>query len=74
MVRQTLMEALQNDDNSSVRVQAVNLLSSALRAESSSGAVDPNILSVLRDRLRNDPNNYIRLQSAAALRQLNAGR
>ena len=25
---------------------------------------------VLRDRLRNDPNNYIRLQSAAALRQL----
>jgi hypothetical protein len=74
MVRQTLMEALQNDDNSSVRVRAVNLLSSALRAESSSGAVDPNILSVLRDRLRNDPNNYIRLQSAAALRQLNAGR
>jgi len=68
------MEALQNDDNSGVRLQAVNLLSGALRAESSSGAVDPNILSVLRDRLRNDPNNYIRLQSAAALRQLNAGR
>jgi hypothetical protein len=74
MVRQTLLGALQNDENSGVRVQAVNLLSSALRAESSSGAVDPNILSVLRDRLRNDPDNYVRLQSAAALRQWNGGR
>jgi hypothetical protein len=55
MVQQTLMGALQNDDNSGVRIQAVNLLLNALRAEISSGAVDPNILAVLRDRLRNDP-------------------
>jgi HEAT repeat protein/putative zinc finger protein len=73
-VQQTLMGALQNDDNSGVRVEAVNLLISGLRAESSSGAVDPNIVTVLRNRLRNDPDNYIRLQSAAALRQLSAGR
>jgi hypothetical protein len=72
-VRQTLTEALQNDDNSGVRVEAINLLLNALRAENSSGMADPKILAVLRDRRRNDPNNYIRLQSAAALRQLNGG-
>jgi hypothetical protein len=73
-VQQTMIEALQSDDNPSVRVEAINLLINSLRAGSSSGAVDPNIVAALRDRLRNDPNNYIRLQSAAALRQLNAGR
>jgi hypothetical protein len=73
-VQQTMIEALQNDDNPSVRVEAIHLLINSLHAGSSSGAVDPNIVAVLRDRLRNDPNNYIRLQSAAALRQLNAGR
>jgi len=73
-VQQTLVGALQNDDNSGARVEAIHLLFNALRAEASSGRVDPKILAVLRDRLRNDPNNYIRLQSAAALRQLNAGR
>jgi anti-sigma factor RsiW len=72
-VRQTLIEALQNDSNSGVRVEAINLLFNALRAESSSGAADPNILAVLRDRLRNDPNKYVRQQSAAALRQIGAG-
>jgi HEAT repeat protein len=72
-VRQTLTEALQNDDNSGVRVEAINLLLNALRAENSSGMADPKILAVLRDRRRNDPNNYIRLQSAAALRQMNDG-
>ena len=72
-VQQTLIGALQNDNNSGVRVEAINLLFNALRAEASSGAADPKVLAVLRDRLRNDPNNYIRLQSAAALRQLNGG-
>jgi HEAT repeat protein len=72
-VRQTLIEALQNDSNSSVRVEAINLLVDALRTQSSSGSADPKILGVLRDRLRNDPNRYVRLQSAAALRQIGAG-
>jgi hypothetical protein len=73
-VQQTLAEALQNDDSTSVRVEAVNLLNNSLRAGSSSGLVDPNLVAALRDRVRNDPNNYIRLQSAAALRQLGAGK
>src|ERR1019366_2437975 len=73
LVQQTLIEALQNDSNSGVRVEAINLLVNALRADGQPGSADPRILSVLRDRLRNDPNNYIRLQSAAALRQLGSG-
>jgi len=54
-VLQTLVGALQNDDNSGARVEAIHLLFNALRAEASSGRVDPKILAVLRDRLRNDP-------------------
>jgi anti-sigma factor RsiW len=72
-VQQTLIEALQNDSNSGVRVEAINLLVNALRADGWSGSADPKILGVLRDRLRNDPNKYVRLQSAAALRRIGAG-
>ena len=68
-VRQTMLEALQSDDNSGVRIEAIHLLVYSLRSNSGS-APDPQTLSVLRDRLRNDPNNYVRLQSAAALRAL----
>jgi hypothetical protein len=69
-----MIEALQNDDNPSVRVEAINHLTNFLPTGISSGAVDPNLVSVLRDRVRNDPNNYIRARSAVALRQLNGGR
>ena len=71
-VQRTLLEALQNDSNSGVRVEAINLLINSLRT-SQPGSADPQILNVLRDRQQNDPNNYIRLQSAAALRQLGPG-
>jgi anti-sigma factor RsiW len=72
-VRQTLLDALQSDDNSGVRVSAVNLLVNSLRAGGESGPADSRILNVLRDRARNDPNNYVRLQSAAALREFGSG-
>jgi hypothetical protein len=73
-VQQTMIEALQNDDNPSVRVEAIHHLINSLPTEISSGAVNPSLITVLRDRVRNDPNNYIRAQSAVALRQLNGGR
>jgi hypothetical protein len=69
-VRQTILAALQNDDNSGVRVAAIDLLVGALQSESAPGAADPQLLEVLRDRQKNDSNNYVRLQSAAALRTL----
>jgi hypothetical protein len=69
-VRQTLLDVLHGDTNSGVRVEAINLLVNSLREESGSGPADPQTLGVLRDRLKNDPNNYVRQQSAAALREL----
>jgi len=66
-VRQTLLDALLNDDNPGVRVEAIN----ALRAMAEQGSLDDQrAVSVLRDRMQRDPNNYIRMQSAATIRQL----
>ena len=73
-VRETIMDALQNDANSGVRVSAINLLLNSLESGNDPGSADAQTLAVLRDRLRNDSNNYVRLQSAAALRDLGAGR
>lgn len=64
---QTMLEALTKDSNIGVRVEAIN----ALRAASEQGGLlaDPHALSVLQETMRNDPNTYIRLQSAAAIQQ-----
>jgi anti-sigma factor RsiW len=72
-VRRTLLDALQNDENSGVRVSAINLLLNSLQTDGESAPADPKLLAVLRDRVRNDSNNYVRLQSAAALRELGSG-
>lgn len=67
-VRQTMIEALLNDDNPGVRVEAINALRAL--AEKAPGEPDPRLLEVLRDRMQRDPNTYIRIQSAAAVREL----
>jgi hypothetical protein len=68
LVRQTLLDALVDDQNPGVRVEAIN----ALRQMAAEGKVtsDDRMLAVLRERVRKDPNTYIRLQSAAAIRDL----
>lgn len=68
LVRQTLLDALVDDHNPGVRVEAIN----ALREMAAKGQVSPDdhMLAVLRERMEKDPNTYIRLQSAAAIRDL----
>lgn len=68
LVRETLLDALVDDQNPGVRVEAIN----ALRSMASKGQVtsDDHLLAVLHDRMQKDPNTYIRLQSAAAIRDL----
>jgi HEAT repeat protein/putative zinc finger protein len=68
LIRQTLLDALVDDKNPGVRVEAIN----ALRGMAAKGQVvpDDHMLAVLRERMRKDPNTYIRLQSAAAIRDL----
>jgi hypothetical protein len=68
IIRQTLLDALVDDQNPGVRIEAIN----ALRQMAAQGQVvtDDRMLSVLRDRMQRDPSTYIRLQSAAAIRDL----
>ncbi len=68
MVRDTILGALQSDQNPGVRVEAINSL--LQMAENGQIAPDNHMLTVLRDRMEHDPNTYIRLQSAAAIRDL----
>jgi hypothetical protein len=67
-VRQALLDALVNDQNPGVRVEAMN----SLRDLAEQGRIesDSKMLDVLRTRMQKDPNTYIRLQSAATLRDL----
>ncbi|MGC1968700.1 MAG: HEAT repeat domain-containing protein [Candidatus Acidiferrales bacterium] len=68
LVRQTLLDALVDDQNPGVRVEAIN----ALREMAANGKVDADdhMLAVLRERMKKDPSTYIRLQSAAVIRDL----
>jgi hypothetical protein len=68
MVRETLLNALVQDQNPGVRIEAVN----ALRNMAANGQMnsDDHIVDVLRERMQKDPNTYIRLQSAAAIRDI----
>lgn len=69
-VRQTLVDALLYDDNPGVRVEAITALRTV--AEEGEGAGDPRLLEVFRDRMQRDPSTFVRMQSAAAMRQLGA--
>jgi hypothetical protein len=71
-VRDTLLDALQTDESSNVRAAAIGQILDALRSKNGSITPEPQTLYVLRDRLRNDPSRSVRLQSAAALRELGA--
>ncbi len=67
-VRQTLTHALLNDTNAGVRIEAINSLKAL--AELQGAPVDRQMVDVLRERMEKDPSTYIRVQSAAAVRQL----
>jgi hypothetical protein len=73
--RQAMFQALAADDNSGVRIEAVDGLEAALETalaapHAAPEPPDAQALSILRDRMRNDPNNYVRLHSASVLSQL----
>ena len=68
MVRDTLLDALKHDTNPGVRIEAVNDLKATV--ESGKATAYPRIAQVLRDLSEHDSNNYIRLQAAAAIRNL----
>jgi HEAT repeat protein len=70
-VQGAILGALSDDDNSGVRIQALNSLLERMRSrEFSHLPLDNRAVSILRDRMRNDSNSYIRSRSADALGQL----
>jgi len=84
-VREALLDALEHDTNPGVRVEAVNLLVHSLEkapanpsdappdSEPSSLPADPSfgrVVHALEGMQHRDPNVYVRLRSAAALRQI----
>ncbi len=62
-VKQALLDALRADDNPGVRIQAIDQLGK-LR--------DQSTVPLLQRLAASDPNNYVRMRSVSALRDLNA--
>jgi hypothetical protein len=62
-VRQALMSSLRGDSNPGMRVSALELLTATPNRE---------LVEVLQDVVRYDPNNYVRLKSEQTLEALNA--
>jgi hypothetical protein len=71
VVRDAVLESLTRDSFPGVRIEAVNELVTLVDAGKATG--DPQIARVLRSLSEHDPNNYVRLQAAAAVRQLGSG-
>jgi hypothetical protein len=70
-VQSAILGALSDDDNSGVRIQALNSLLERMRSrEFSRVPLDNRAVGILRDRMNNDTNSYIRSRSADALGQL----
>lgn len=67
MVQETILEALLQDANPGVRIEAMNALRDLVE---NTPAPDRKLVRVLRERMQNDANTYIRVQSAAAVRSL----
>lgn len=72
-VRHALLRALEHDTNPGVRVEAISALRAYLdAAPSDAWTRDGSVVRILRDRQRKDPNEFVRLQSDAAIRQISA--
>ena len=70
-VQSAILGALSDDDNSGVRIQALNTLLERMRnSELSRVPLDNRAVNILRDRMYNDSNSYIRSRSADALGEL----
>ena len=61
--RRVLARALLEDDNPGIRTQVIDLLVDRK---------DPSVVGVLQEALKKEDNNYVRLRSQRALREMNA--
>ena len=66
-VKQALLDVLMHDENSGLRIAAINALT---KWDGRMILKDTSFLEVLRTKLITDKNNYIRLRSQAALKEI----
>jgi hypothetical protein len=68
LIGRMLLDALSSDQDPAIREQAID----TLRDLADSGQLEPNdhTVAILRDRAQNDPDSYIRNQSAMVVREL----
>jgi hypothetical protein len=69
-VREAFLDVLAHDANPGVRIEAINELRSVVEAGHASE--DTRVRELLHHLSQRDPNNYVRLQAAAAFRKLEA--
>jgi len=67
-IEQAMLNALRQDSNPGVRVEAIDALLGM--AQSGQPLRNPEDIQVVRDRMQRDPNNYVRLQSAALVQDV----
>jgi hypothetical protein len=65
-IKKTLLYVLQNDSTSGMRIEAMNRL---VEANNSGSTFDREDLSVLRQKVEQDDNNYIRYQAKTVLKE-----
>jgi hypothetical protein len=72
-VRQTLLDVLQRDKNPGVRIEAVSALRAFFESQTDQEPLrDGRTARILAERKAKDPNEFVRLQSAAAMQQIAA--
>jgi hypothetical protein len=66
-IRDAMIYVLQNDDNSGLRIQAINCLD--LKTDQQK-ITDPNTINVLKKKMQEDENSYIKLRAKTILTKL----
>ena len=66
-VKRVFLSVLIHDNNSGIRIAVINILDSA-RVEGKQ--FDQDVLDVLKQRMKSDDNNYIRIRAKAALEEI----
>ena len=65
-IKQAFLFVLKNDKNPGLRIAAINCLDSLSPAGQTA---DPDILEVLKERMKSDANSYIRIRAKATLQE-----
>ena len=67
-IKKSFMDVLVHDSNSAIRIAAINALDSS---KSKGTAGNQDLLNILKDKMKSDNNEYIRIRAKAVLQEIN---